>query len=502
MADKDLLRFPADQYTVETTTAKTASGVKKITYRAYEHLQYVENPVDVEYQSLDVWVPEAVDGKPVDTKNAPILFVIGVGGYMSCNNYHKGMMMPPPGGDMPGGPGGPGGPDGMPPMGGPGGPGGVLPGLGGAEGPGENKAIAMAYGFVIVAPGCRGRDCQRPDGTYFGKAPAAIVDLKAAVRYIRHNRGILPGNPERILSTGGSAGGALSCLLAASGNHPLFAPYLKELGAAEERDDIFASASYSPIINLENADGAYEWQYGPIPCAGAATGPIKIIPGLVDQELSAQLKGIFEVYQDSLKLQGRNGFGTITAGNLEEYLLKAYLIPEASRYLLALPEGARKEYLAAQPWIAFDGKTASFTFEGFLNHCGRMKGLPAFDDFGKEMAEPDLFGTETVKTRHFTTFSLRHDPSETATELAEDLKIIINMMNPMYFALGNNPGCAPHWWMRHGACDKDTSLPIVIDMATALENIGKDVNARLIWDGGHCADDDTDGLMLWMKAMC
>lgn len=120
----------------------------------------------------------------------------------------------------------------------------------------------------------------------------------------------------------------------------------------------------------------------------------------------------------------------------------------------------------------------------------------------RRWAEPDLFGTETVKTRHFTEFSLRHDPNATATELSEDLKTVINMMNPMYFALRNNPGCAPRWWMRHGACDKDTSLPIVTNMATALENIGKDVNARLIWDGGHCADDDTDGLMLWMKAMC
>lgn len=496
MEEKDLLRFPAEAYTLEEATAKTASGMKKITYRAYEHLQYVKNPVDAEYQSLDVWVPETIDGAPVDTANAPILFVIGVGGYMSCNNYHKGMMMPPPGGDMPGGP------EGMPPMGGPGGPGGVLPGLGGAEGPGENKNLAMAYGFVIVAPGCRGRDCQQPDGTYFGKAPAAIVDLKAAVRYIRHNKGVMPGNPERILSTGGSAGGALSCLLAASGNHPLFESYLREIGAAEERDDIFASASYSPIINLENADGAYEWQYGKIPCGGAATGPIQITPGLVDQDLSAQLKVIFETYQDSLKLQGRNGFGVITAKNLEDYLLKVYLIPEASRYLAALDKDAQKAYLAQNPWMTFDGSTADFTFEGFVTHCGRMKGLPAFDDFHKEMAEPDLFGTETVKTRHFTEFSLRHDPSETVTELSEDLKVIINMMNPMYFALQDNPGCAPHWWMRHGACDKDTSLPVVTNMATALENIGKDVNARLIWDGGHCADDDSEGLMRWMKAMC
>ncbi len=515
--EQNLLRFPVDQYTMEETVAKTATGPKTITYRAYEHIPYVAKPVDLEYQSLDVWVPETVDGEKVDVTNAPILFVIGVGGYMSCNNYQKGMMMPPPGAGGPegmppmGGPDGPGGmppmggpdgPGGMPPMGGPGGPDAMLPGLGGAEGPGENKALAMSYGFVVVAPGCRGRDCQASDGTYFGKAPAAMVDLKAAVRYLRRNKDLIPGNVERILSTGGSAGGALSCLLAASGNSPLYEPYLREIGAAEERDDIFASASYSPIINLEHADGGYEWEMGTIPCAGAATGPIKVVPGLVDQTLSAQLKQEFMDYQTGLKLKGLGEFGTITGENLEEYILKTYLHTEATRYLKALDEKERAAYLSAHSWIHWDGEHAEFSFQDFHQYKGRMKGLPAFDDFNKEMAEPDLFGTETVKTRHFTTFSLRHDPTETATELDEDLKVIINMMNPMYFALNNNPGCAPHWWIRHGAIDKDTSLPIVTDMATALENIGKDVNARLVWDGGHCEDDDPDGLMVWMKAMC
>ena len=485
------LRFDPQKFKTEETIAHTKDGAKKIVYRAYEHLLYVEKPVDVEYQSMDIWVPESIDGVPVDTTGAPILFVIGVGGYMSCSNYHKGM--------MPGMPG-PGGSENMPPMGGPGGP--ALPGLGGAEGPGENKALAMSYGFVIAAPGCRGRDCQRPDGTYFGKAPAAMVDLKAAVRYLRYNADVIPGNPERILSTGGSAGGALSCLLAASGNSPLYQPYLDEIGALPGRDDIFASASYSPIINLENADAGYEWEYGAIPCGGAATGPIRVVPGLVDQALSAELKELFKAYQTNLNLDGLNGYGKVTGDNLEDYLMKTYLLPEASRYLKALSPQEQKAYLAEKRWISFDGETASFTFSDFLHYKGRMKGLPAFDDFDKSMAEPDLFGTETVKTRHFTEFSLKHDANETAQALSEDLKVIINMMNPMYFALNRNPGCAPHWWIRHGAIDRDTSLPIVTNMATALENIGKDVNARLVWDGGHCADDDPDGLMMWMKAMC
>jgi hypothetical protein len=366
------------------------------------------------------------------------------------------------------------------------------------DGPEANKYIALANGFVVVAPGCRGRDNQRPDGTYYGKAPAAIVDLKAAVRYLRHNRDRIPGDPEHILSSGGSAGGALSSLLAASGNHPDYAPYLEALGAADERDDIFAAIGFSPIVNLEHADGAYEFEMGPIPVAGPAVGPIKIVPGLVDQELSAQLVEEFKAYQNGLGLRGRDDFGTITADNLGDYILNYYLLPLADQHLASLDDAARADYLAQRPWMTWDGQHASFTYRDFLAARGRMKGLPSFDDFAREMAEPVLFGNETQDARHFTLFSLRQETGDPNAQLDEDLPQKIRMMNPMSYILEGNPGCAPHWWLRHGAVEKDTSLPVFVDLVTALENQGKDVNARLVWDGGHCADDDIEGPFPWL----
>lgn len=482
--EQDILRFPVDQFTTEEKTVKTRSGQVTVTYRKYEHLQYVAKPIDAEYQSLDVWAPTAIDGKPYDASNAPIFFAIDVGGYMSSSNFR--------GFGPPGGPGGPGGA-----------PNGGYLGLGGEEGSGNTKALALAYGFVVVCPGCRGRDNQFPDGAYYGKAPAAIVDLKAAVRYLRHNSAIIPGDPEKIFSSGGSAGGALSCLLAASGNSPLYDPYLSAIGAADQRDDIMGSASYSPITNLEHADSAYEWQYREIPCVGTSGGPMGFIPaGLVDQKLSRALAAEFPPYQDSLKLTGMEGYGPVTADNLKDYILKVFLIPSANKAWAESTPRQQTRYLEENPWFHYENGSAIFTFEDFVVHCGRMKGLPAFDDFHKAMAEPILFGTEHQNSRHFTTFSLTHDPEETATELTEDLKAVISLMNPMDFILRDNPGCAPHWWIRHGACDKDTSLPVVVDLATAVAGIGKDVSARLIWDGGHCADDDTEGFMVWMKNLC
>ena len=40
-----------------------------------------------------------------------------------------------------------------------------------------------------------------------------------------------------------------------------FGTYLKAIGAADAGDEIFAASCYCPIINLEHADAAYEWQF-------------------------------------------------------------------------------------------------------------------------------------------------------------------------------------------------------------------------------------------------
>ena len=53
----DPLLFPKDDYTVETKTVKTSTGVKIVTFRSYMHIPYVANPVDTDYQSLNVSVP-------------------------------------------------------------------------------------------------------------------------------------------------------------------------------------------------------------------------------------------------------------------------------------------------------------------------------------------------------------------------------------------------------------------------------------------------------------
>ncbi len=131
----------------------------------------------------------------------------------------------------------------------------------GRDGKANSLSYALSKGYVVAAPGARGRTLKDKNGNYTGKVPAAIVDLKAAVKYLYFNDEIMPGDANKIISNGTSAGGALSALLGATGNSEDYLPYLTELRAADTRDDIFAVSAYCPITNLENADSAYEWMY-------------------------------------------------------------------------------------------------------------------------------------------------------------------------------------------------------------------------------------------------
>lgn len=462
----DGLAFPKDTFTLKSRTIRTSLGVRKVTYRSYLHIPYVARPVDKAYQSLNVYAPVRVDGAPVDMMRPPILFILGVGGYMSCNNAKQDIDAPVP--NIPGAP------QKMP------------SGVNGNR-PTSTVEFALAAGYVVVTPGCRGRENRAADGTYYGKAPAAIVDLKAAIRYLRHNRGVVPGNVDWIFSSGVSAGGALSALLGASGNSDLFEPYLRGIGAAQEEDHIFGSACFCPITDLEHADGAYEWMYG--------TTPLKT--GLVDQNLSRQLKAAYSAYQASLNLEGRNGFGRITAENFDRYLLQEFLIPSTNRFLKALTPEARQKYLARNSWITWNEHGSSFAFRDYVTHAGRMKGLPAFDDFQMQQPEPLLFGSATVNARHFTEFSLRHAVGS-AAGVEPEVRNLVNMMNAMYFIGQRHSGCATHWWLRQGTSDNHTSQTIMANLGLSLENQGKAVNAWLYWDGGHGANEDAEQLIEWM----
>jgi len=135
----------------------------------------------------------------------------------------------------------------------------------GSAGPVDKTMIEN--GFVFVNCGARSRDA----GGY-GKAPTPVVDLKSAVRTLRLNGDIIPGDEEKIISIGTSGGGQMSSILGASGNMEEYYSYLYENGApgvlydetndtyiSTIDDDVFGCMCYCPIADIENADIAYAW---------------------------------------------------------------------------------------------------------------------------------------------------------------------------------------------------------------------------------------------------
>jgi hypothetical protein len=73
------------------------------------------------------------------------------------------------------------------------------------------------------------------------------------------------------------------------------------------------------------------------------------------------------------------------------------------------------------------------------------------------------------------------------------------MMNPMYFIQQNNTDCAQYWFIRTGTKDTDTSHIIFGNLATILENRGKDVNASLYWDAPHGVNLDPEAFVAWVS---
>jgi hypothetical protein len=459
------LTFNPKRFTVKRFTLNGQT----ITYRAFENIVYVQHPVDLKFQRMNFYVPEAYySAKSIGSytaQTAPIFFPNEVGGY------------------MPGDPG--------------------IPGVDRHRGEPNAAIFALSKGFVVAAPGARGRITRDKAGRFTGKAPAAIVDLKAAVRYLRHNDKIMPGDAEKIVSNGTSAGGALSALLGATGNNAEFEPYLKEIGAAEERDDIFAVSAYCPITNLDNADMAYEWQLGGINDYRKISFSMLDFkmqrtetPGtMTAQEIatSGKLKVLFPAYVNGLGLKRADGTAlTLDAngnGPFKDYV-KSFVIASAQK---ALDGGADLLSLA---WLAIkNGKVADLDFERYIAYAGRMKTPPAFDSLDAGSGENNLFGTATIDNQHFTRYGKEHDTG--GSSLAD--AAIVKLMNPMNYIGTQTTTTARHWRIRHGSADKDTSLAIPVILATKLENSGFDVDLALPWDRPHSGDYDLDELFAWIN---
>jgi hypothetical protein len=72
-------------------------------------------------------------------------------------------------------------------------------------------------------------------------------------------------------------------------------------------------------------------------------------------------------------------------------------------------------------------------------------------------------------------------------------------MNPMNFIGDGVSLTARHWYIRHGALDRDTSFLVPINLYTKLLNNGCNVNFFLPWNRNHSGDYDLDELFAWIR---
>ena len=82
--------------------------------------------------------------------------------------------------------------------------------------------------------------------------------------------------------------------------------------------------------------------------------------------------------------------------------------------------------------------------------------------------------------------------------LTDEIRSNVILMNPMIFVGNPKATNAPHWYVRHGARDRDTSFPVPVAFATKLQNAGLDVDFLLAWNRPHSGEYALDEVFDWI----
>ena len=490
--------------------------VYKADYDCYalENVVYCEKPLVTSLQSMNIYVPSAymnedgsinkeasINGYTAET--APIIYKNDVAGYMEASPVSIS----------------------------------------------DSEKEYMEAGFIYVSVGARGRATQLADGTYVGKSPYGLIDLKAGVRFLKHNDDVLAGSSDRIISVGTSAGGALSSLLGITGNSSNYDSYLEEAGAImDESDEIYAAQCYCPITDLENADKAYEWEYQ---ADSEYLGFLSPGGSLTDfqQALSKKLADEYVDYYNSLDLVDFDGkslsLDSARSGSGYDFI-KSQLEAAAGKYLTKLENGeldadySVEDYLSGNysyeemdfasgkaiekeghvysDFLEWDGEKATLTdFDKYVtSYNRRLKTCTAFDDLDLAQAENQEMGSETVDVVHFSDdiapliADLKEDFPEEYDSYYEayatlsdnkDLEQKLYLLNPMNY-LGTDEKCdtAPYFRIRVGTFDPHTAVTVSMNLALKIaQTTDADVDYATVWDQPHGEADYAGEFTSWVE---
>jgi hypothetical protein len=425
-----------------------------------------------------------------------------------------------------------------------------------STGDSDNVGAALKAGYVMINVGTRSRGARAEDGTWTGKAPAPVVDAKAAIRYLRLNDSTMPGSAERIIVTGTSGGGGLTAAVSASGNSADYLPFLAEIGAAGVtgsgsaaisalKDDVFAAVAYCPINNLGNADAGYEWEYNATR-NDSNTPTLNSVAYSVGPQgaASAALAATFPAYLNSLGLKLENGAAlsdsslkaatqALVKAEIERQIAKGAAVPAlGGNFTLTVsgrPGGAPTATTIVNDWLTLSGSGISATVANidyakylkFVTTIQSLKTVVAFDAAGVTgntavTGESNLFGAATAQYANFNEWtwvnnSVKGDGSglddtglnwsqyllSANNNLATQLKLI----NPLSY-LNTAADTAPYWYVRHGMIDRDSSFAMQTLLYYAIKNDAsvKDVSYKMPYLVSHSGNYDVQEAFAWIKA--
>ena len=499
------LRFDPTAYVPGSVNV---NGVQ-IPYRFYQNVPYVSKPNAPEAQVMNIYVPEAL----AEDHSAPIYLLQRTGGMGGCEPYtiekeletltaaakfestlKQGPLVPV----------------------------GKNESYQGATEEWHDSTRGfiprcLAEGYIFVSPGARGRETV-VDGVYVGRGelPMSIVDLKAAIRYLHYNKGVIPGDPDKIIADGTSSGGGMSALLGVTGNSRHYDKYLMDIGAAPARDDIYCSVVNSPITDFQHIDIAYEWMFGTDRVKGLfADDP-------VFTAMNRAMAARYEEYVNSLELKHPETGTPIGFGETDTYT--PYFLEQMNRsatiYLSSLSEEERRAWLSDernQGVVTWNGKRAEITdIAAFINwNSGRwMRYIGCFDGFYTQPSrENQAFGTVDGQDSHFSSnmgeiVSAFEGYEEIGREWIESAaknarsEYLVNPMN--FIGTDEKSDIAPIWYMRCGA-HHETTLNLFLNLVLRLQNhTNALINARYSWTMRHTtiSNIQADETFAFMNAHC
>lgn len=225
------------------------------------------------------------------------------------------------------------------------------------DGPRNYAKQYLKAGFVYITAGNRGHESVDENGKFVGKSPANLIDLKTAIRFIRHNRAFIPGNMDRLISVGWSAGGAMSTLLSVTGDNDDYKELLEKNGAfMDESDSVYAGQIYCPIIDLEHADLAYEWMFSADrENENSPAGPAEVMDDF-KEALSKKLSVAYIEYFNSLQLKNPDTGRVLSinedgrSGSGYDYLMEK-LSQSATKFLGKLAAGELNQKYTVEEYL-------------------------------------------------------------------------------------------------------------------------------------------------------